>query len=60
MLSVLLLHYEYFKYVNEMSDFPSYNGKCPLVVLLHISDLSLERQSMFSTSTHLKEIKVFG
>lgn len=28
----LLLHSKEFKYVNEMSEFPLYNGMCPLVV----------------------------
>lgn len=57
----LLLHSKEFKYLNEMSEFPSYNSTCPLVVLgAFLSCIIIESESMSRTQSDLKKSKVFG
>lgn len=57
----LLLHSKEFKYVNEMSEFPCYNGARPLVVLVPFAKrIIIESESMSRTQPDLKRIQVFG
>lgn len=56
----LLLHSKEFKNVDEMPEFPFYNRMCPLVVLVHFSDVSLQTKSMSRTHSNLKESRYLG